>query len=190
MPAIVRAIERLYPDRLAEHVERLAHHALRAELWEPAAEYSHQAGNRARMRSAFRAAAVHLEHALAALTHVAATRERTEQGIDIRLGLRSALRLLGEHGRIPELLQEAQSLADSLGDRRRLAFATYGLSNFYFHNGQHWRRSKPANALPPPPMPSAIPSSRSSGRWALPFLAPASASSAGRRTTCFRPLHG
>ena len=134
---IVGAIERLYPDRLAEHVERLAHHALRAEVWEPAADYSHQAGNRARMRSAFRAAAVHLEQALAALKHVAATRDRTEQGIDIRLGLRSALRLLGEHERIPELLQEAQSLADSLGDRRRLAFATYGLSNFYFHNGQH-----------------------------------------------------
>jgi len=134
---IVRAIEQLYPDRLAEHVERLAHHALRAELWEPAAEYSHQAGNRARMRSAFRAAAVHLEHALTALTHVAASRGRTEQGIDIRLGLRSALRLLGEHGRIPELLQEAQALADDLCDARRHAFATYGLSNFYFHTGQH-----------------------------------------------------
>ena len=30
---IVDAIERLYPDRLDEHVERLAHHALRGEAW-------------------------------------------------------------------------------------------------------------------------------------------------------------
>ena len=106
-------------------------------MWEPAAEYSHQAGNRARLRSAYRAAAVHLDHALEALRHVAATRDRTEQAIDIRLGLRSALRLLSEHGRIPELLREAEALADGLGDRRRRAWATYGLSNFYFHDGQH-----------------------------------------------------
>src|SRR5262249_36819713 len=30
---IVATIERRYPDRLAEHVERLAHHALRGEMW-------------------------------------------------------------------------------------------------------------------------------------------------------------
>ena len=67
---IVRAIERLYPDRLAEHVERLAHHALRAELWEQAADYSHQAGNRARTRSAYRAASIHLEQPVTALKHL------------------------------------------------------------------------------------------------------------------------
>jgi class 3 adenylate cyclase/tetratricopeptide (TPR) repeat protein len=136
---ITRAIERLYPDRLAEYVERLAHHAQRAELWEAAADYSHQAGNRARARSAYRAAADHLEHALAALRHAPATHERTEQAIDIRFGLRSALRLLGEHGRIPDLLREAEALAESLGDHRRLAWATYLLSNFYVHDGQHER---------------------------------------------------
>ena len=31
---IVEAIERLYPDRLSEHVELLAHHASRGELWD------------------------------------------------------------------------------------------------------------------------------------------------------------
>ena len=33
---IVGAIERFYPDRLTEHVERLAHHAVRGEVWEKA----------------------------------------------------------------------------------------------------------------------------------------------------------
>jgi tetratricopeptide (TPR) repeat protein len=73
------------------------------------------------------------------MTHLAATRERTEQAIDIRLGLRSVLRLLGEHERLPDLLREAEVLADRLGDRRRLAWATYGLANFYLHAGQHER---------------------------------------------------
>ena len=35
---IVEAIERLYPDRLGEQVELLAHHAARGELWEKAVD--------------------------------------------------------------------------------------------------------------------------------------------------------
>ena len=42
---IVGAIERFYPDRLSEHVERLAHHAVRGELWEKAVAYLRQAGD-------------------------------------------------------------------------------------------------------------------------------------------------
>ena len=44
---IVEAIEALYPERLAEHVERLAHHALRGEVWEKAVAYLRQAGAKA-----------------------------------------------------------------------------------------------------------------------------------------------
>ena len=47
---IVDAIERLYPDRLAEHVERLAHHAVRGELWEKAVALS-PAGRRQGLRA-------------------------------------------------------------------------------------------------------------------------------------------
>ena len=39
---IVETIERSYPDLLSEHVERLAHHAVRAEMWEHAARYLRQ----------------------------------------------------------------------------------------------------------------------------------------------------
>ena len=41
---IVEAIEALYPDRLAEQVERLAHHALQGEVWDKALRYCRQAG--------------------------------------------------------------------------------------------------------------------------------------------------
>jgi class 3 adenylate cyclase len=41
---ILEAIEALYPDRLAEHVERLAHHALQGEVWGQAVGYCRQAG--------------------------------------------------------------------------------------------------------------------------------------------------
>ena len=41
---IVEAIETLYPERLTEHVEQLAHHAFRGEMWEKAVTYLRQAG--------------------------------------------------------------------------------------------------------------------------------------------------
>jgi predicted ATPase len=40
---IVEVVEALYPDRLTEQVERLAHHALRGEVWEKALAYYRQA---------------------------------------------------------------------------------------------------------------------------------------------------
>src|SRR5262249_56540461 len=41
---IVGAIERCHPDRLTEHVERLAHHRVRGGLWEEGVLYLRQAG--------------------------------------------------------------------------------------------------------------------------------------------------
>ena len=41
------AIEELYPERLAEHYEELAHHFTQGEAWEKAMEYSTLAGDRA-----------------------------------------------------------------------------------------------------------------------------------------------
>jgi len=62
---IVQAIERAYPDRLAEHIERLAHHAFKAETWEKAVTFLRQAGAKALARSANRDAVSWFEQALA-----------------------------------------------------------------------------------------------------------------------------
>jgi predicted ATPase len=48
---ITEAIERLSSERIAEQSERLAHHALRGELWEKAVTYLRQAGLRAMARA-------------------------------------------------------------------------------------------------------------------------------------------
>jgi hypothetical protein len=49
---ILDAIERSYPERLSEHVENLAHHAVRAGLWERAVRYLRPAAGKAVTRSA------------------------------------------------------------------------------------------------------------------------------------------
>jgi tetratricopeptide (TPR) repeat protein len=115
------AIEASHSDRLIEDVDRLAHHATRGELWEKAVDYSRQAGAKAAARSAHLQAVAYLEQALAALAHLPEDRARLEQAIDLRLELRNSLHPLGDPERILALLREAEGLARTLDDPRRLA---------------------------------------------------------------------
>ena len=88
---IVEAIAGLSADRLTEQVERLAHHALRGEVWDKALAYCRQAGAKAAARSAYREAVAYFEQALTALQHLPEHRETLEQAIDLRLDIRNAL---------------------------------------------------------------------------------------------------
>jgi tetratricopeptide (TPR) repeat protein len=118
---IVEALETLAGDRRDDQVERLAHHALRGEVWDKALAYGRQAGDKARTRSAYREAMVCYEQALAALEHLPDSRAATEQAIDLRLGLRAALTALGEApGRMLDHVHRAETLAQTLGDHLRL----------------------------------------------------------------------
>jgi tetratricopeptide (TPR) repeat protein len=117
---IVEALEALAGDRIAEQVDRLAHHALRGEVWDKAVAYCRQAGERAMVRSAHREAVGYFEQALSTLPHLPEQRDTCEQAIDLRLALRSALISSGNLGRILTLLREAEALAVALDDPRRL----------------------------------------------------------------------
>jgi class 3 adenylate cyclase/tetratricopeptide (TPR) repeat protein len=119
---IVDAIEALYPDRLAEQVERLAHHAFRGERWDRAVIHLRQAGARAFARSANREAVTHFEQALMALAHRPESREALEEGVDIRLALRNALWPLGRFDTGVGHLHDAERMATELGDPRRLGW--------------------------------------------------------------------
>jgi class 3 adenylate cyclase/tetratricopeptide (TPR) repeat protein len=116
---IAEAIEAHYATRLGEHVERLAHHCLKGEVWEPAVRYLWQAGTKAMERSALREAVVRFEDALSALRHLPETRTTLENAFDIRLDLRLVMNQLGELARVLVILREAKALADTLGDNRR-----------------------------------------------------------------------
>ncbi len=120
---LVGAIERLHADRLGEQVERLAHHALRGELWEKAVAYLRRAGLRAVAQAADRDAVAHLEQALAALRRLPETRQTTELTFDILIDLRNALESF-DWGRMDEPLREAEVLARALGDQHRLALVS------------------------------------------------------------------
>ena len=113
-------MEHLYADRLGEHVERLAHHAVRGEVREKAVPYLRQAGVKAVARSALQDAR--------GLLRAGAGRPRGAAGepVDARAGLRGPPRAAA--GADPDRkkydgrwtrLREAEVLAERLNDDRR-----------------------------------------------------------------------
>ena len=77
---IVEVLEALAGDRVTEQVERLAHHALRGEVWDKALAYCRQAGEKAMARSAHREAVEYFEQALSALAHLPETAPHARAG--------------------------------------------------------------------------------------------------------------
>jgi class 3 adenylate cyclase/tetratricopeptide (TPR) repeat protein len=132
---IVEALEALAGDRVAEQVERLAHHALRGEVWDKALTYFRQAGEKAMARSAYREAVGSFEQALNALPRLPEQRDTHEQAIDLRLALRSALYPSGDWRRILACLHEAEALATARDDPRRLGQVSLFLSDHFRNMG-------------------------------------------------------
>jgi class 3 adenylate cyclase/tetratricopeptide (TPR) repeat protein len=128
---IAQVLEAQFLETTATAPALLAHHALRGELWDEALAYLRQAGEQAVARSAYREAVAAFEQALATIQHLPESHATLTQALDLRLALHNALYLLGEHGQVLVNLQEAQALAETLGDRHRLGWvAVYLLAHF------------------------------------------------------------
>jgi hypothetical protein len=92
-------MDRLYGGSLNHHIEELAEHALRAEAWEPAADYLLQAAGRAEERSAYSAAVQFLESARKAVAALPRNPKTLAQAINLRVRMRPAYGALGATGR-------------------------------------------------------------------------------------------
>jgi len=133
---IVEAIETAYADRLSSWVEQLAHHALLGEVWPKAALYNMQAGARASAHAANEEAVRAYEAALQALGRLPQTRETIERAVDIRLDLRPPLLQLGRLDEVLAVSREAERIARTLGDERRLARVYSYLVNYHYLKGE------------------------------------------------------
>jgi class 3 adenylate cyclase/tetratricopeptide (TPR) repeat protein len=134
---IVEAIEQLHPGRLIEHIDRLAYHAGRGEVWEKAHTYGMQAGRKALAQSANRAALEAFQGALAALERLPETTEAIAENIDLRFELRDAHFILNEMHLVLPHLERARTLAEHIGDRERLALAALYESGYQWIQGEH-----------------------------------------------------
>jgi tetratricopeptide (TPR) repeat protein len=133
---IVHVVEQINPERLSDHVERLALHSTKGELWDKALEYTHRAGIKAAEHSAHRQAVAYFEQALEILTRQPRSREMAERAIDLRLDFRNSLHALGDLERILEHLREAETLATALDDRRRLGQVFAFMTQYFRMTGE------------------------------------------------------
>ena len=133
---VVEAIEILHRDRLAEQLERLAHHAVQGELKEKAVDYLRQAGGKAAARSAAQDARGWFEQALRVLGTLPESPSTLEQAFEIRLELRPVLSELGELRRQLVRLHEAEALAERLNDDSRRGRVWAFMANIHSHFGE------------------------------------------------------
>ncbi len=133
---VLAALERLHGGRAGDHVERLAHHALRAEAWETATRHLVAAADRAVERSAYPAAAEFLEQAIVALERLPETDANVALGLDIRTRMRIAYMVTGDFEKAIERLVEAQDLARRTSDPTRLAYTLLHASYVYSTYGR------------------------------------------------------
>ena len=101
-------------------VDLLAHHAYMAENWPFATAYCRRAASKAQAASRNGAAQALLEKALHAQSQMPHTGRNGRRGIDIRLELAQSLFALGRSEEVRTVLRDAEAIATSLNDERRL----------------------------------------------------------------------
>ncbi|MGH8430238.1 MAG: ATP-binding protein, partial [Solimonas sp.] len=116
---IVDAIEQLSHDRLDQHIERLAHHALQGCLGEKALNYLQQAGLRAFARSVPQDARTWFEQALGVLETLPETKKTLEAAFEIGIQLQVVLHELTDIPQALALLPSLGDVADRLDDDNR-----------------------------------------------------------------------
>jgi class 3 adenylate cyclase/predicted ATPase len=130
---IMEALEGLAGDRLTEQVERLAHHALRGEVWDKALTYCQQAGHKAVARSAHAEAVSHLTTALELLKTLPDAPNRSQQELDLQTSLGPALMAIKGFAspEVEDAYARARELCRQVGDTPQLFPVLHGLWRFY-----------------------------------------------------------
>jgi DNA-binding SARP family transcriptional activator/ABC-type cobalamin/Fe3+-siderophores transport system ATPase subunit len=135
---VASGMEAVHGDDAA-HAAALGQHWLRAEIWDKAYACLQRAGVTAASQSAYREAVTCFEYALRALECLPRDAAWMERGIDVRFELQHALLALGAPDRTERCLREAETLAEKLGDRRRLARASAYLASSFRRLSDHER---------------------------------------------------
>jgi len=136
---IAEAIERLYGPQLTEHVEILAHHAVRGRVADKAVHYLREAAAKAAARSANREA---VEFFAAALENVKALPRSdetlaTELNICIQMGPVLIAREGASSIEVENLYLRARDLVDQLDDARQRVPALWGLWYVRYTRGHY-----------------------------------------------------
>ncbi len=134
---IVETIEKSYAARISEQVERLGHHALRAESWDKAIAYLRQAAAKAASRSANVEVIDHLTKGLDALKNIPDGPDRLKLELDLQIALGPALMTTKGYGapEVERAYERARELCGRVGKDPELFAVLHGLWLYYWLRG-------------------------------------------------------
>ncbi|MEE8536633.1 MAG: AAA family ATPase, partial [Acidobacteriota bacterium] len=118
---VAEAIEALYPDRIEEQTDLLAHHFSQAEDWRQAVYYGHIAAKKAQRLFQFTEALAMLENARAWLMKLPESEARQETLVEMLLQQERICEMIGLRVRQQHIIDELFTLLEPAGDRARLA---------------------------------------------------------------------
>ncbi|MFB0522011.1 MAG: adenylate/guanylate cyclase domain-containing protein [Desulfatiglandales bacterium] len=130
------AIEELYPDRLEEFYEMLAHHYSRSENSEKAYQYLKLAGNKATRSYSNWEAFRFYKEAINLLKKLSEIEENKRRGIEVRVLIAGPMRALAYPESSLQILEEGERLSEELGDQRSLAKLYAAIGCYYTTRGQ------------------------------------------------------
>jgi class 3 adenylate cyclase/predicted ATPase len=130
---IAQVLESQFPETVEAQSELLAHHCTEAGLTEKAVHYWYHAGQRARERSAYVEAIVHLRQGLALLEMLPETPEGTQQKVEMHIALGASLIATKSYAapEVGETYRRAQHLCQYLDDPHQLFPVLRGLGIYY-----------------------------------------------------------
>lgn len=135
---IVEISETHHADRIDEHVERLAHHALAGEQWSKAVDYLHRSASRAMQRSAHQNAIQYLEKGLEVIERLPDSPERMRKELDYRkaMGVTMMAAKGWAAGEVLDAYTRARVLCEELDDERELFIVLRGEGQYRMIRGE------------------------------------------------------
>jgi class 3 adenylate cyclase/tetratricopeptide (TPR) repeat protein len=127
---VSQAIERLYADRLEEHLDRLGEHWFAAEAWDKAVDCLTRAGQRAASAATFEEAAALFDRALQANARLGDDAAARKDRLRLLFRLHDALLPLGRYAQLHGVLTQAEALAADADDAAAQARAQSYLAHF------------------------------------------------------------
>lgn len=127
---VAQAIERLYADRIEEHLDRLGEHWFAAEAWDKAADHLTRAGQRAASAAAFEEAAALFDRALQANARLGDDAAARKDRLRLLFRLHDALLPISRYAQLHGVLAQAEALASAAADAAAQARAQSCLAHY------------------------------------------------------------
>jgi class 3 adenylate cyclase/tetratricopeptide (TPR) repeat protein len=132
---IGKAIEELYPDRLENFYEMLAHHYSKGDNHEKAYEYLRLSGDKASRKYANWEAFKYYRDAMNMLNMQGDTEANNRRKIEVCLSVENTMRILGYPEDSLIILQEGEKIAREFDDKRSSAIIYSSIGLYYSFHG-------------------------------------------------------